>query len=143
MVIWHAFNSLPHWHRKMVLILSIMVMMLAAWPSEQAVATRVDDNGNELAMEQQVDEEALLTEAKPVAPPKPSYITKQVKVRSGDNMGSSSSASASAPRICTSSTSSRARIPCACSSRARSSPSSSPRAASCIASTTPTAWSRR
>ncbi|EHK5437244.1 peptidoglycan DD-metalloendopeptidase family protein [Aeromonas hydrophila] len=87
MVIWHAFNSLPHWHRKMVLILSIMVMMLAAWPSEQAVATRVDDNGNELAMEQQVDEEALLAEAKPVAPPKPSYITKQVKVRSGDNMG--------------------------------------------------------
>ncbi len=71
----------------MVLILSIMVMMLAAWPSEQAVATRVDDNGNELAMEQQVDEEALLAEAKPVAPPKPSYITKQVKVRSGDNMG--------------------------------------------------------
>ena len=69
MVIWHAFNSLPHWHRKMVLILSIMVMMLAAWPSEQAVATRVDDNGNELAMEQQVDEEALLAEAKPVAPP--------------------------------------------------------------------------
>ncbi|BEJ48513.1 peptidoglycan DD-metalloendopeptidase family protein [Aeromonas dhakensis] len=87
MVIWHAFNSLPHWHRKMVLILSIMVMMLAAWPSEQAVATRVDDNGNELAMEQQVDEEALLAEAKPIAPPKPSYITKQVKVRSGDNMG--------------------------------------------------------
>ncbi|MGL6486436.1 peptidoglycan DD-metalloendopeptidase family protein [Aeromonas hydrophila] len=87
MVIWHAFNSLPHWHRKMVLILSIMVMMLAAWPSEQAVATRVDDNDNELAMEQQVDEEALLAEAKPVAPPKPSYITKQVKVRSGDNMG--------------------------------------------------------
>lgn len=87
MVIWHAFNSLPHWHRKMVLILSIMVMMLAAWPSEQAVATRVDDNGNELAIEQQVDEEALLAEAKPVAPPKPSYITKLVKVRSGDNMG--------------------------------------------------------
>ncbi|MFM5354748.1 peptidoglycan DD-metalloendopeptidase family protein [Aeromonas dhakensis] len=87
MVIWHAFNSLPHWHRKMVLILSIMVMMLAAWPSEQAVATRVDDNGNELAIEQQVDEEALLAEAKPIAPPKPSYITKQVKVRSGDNMG--------------------------------------------------------
>lgn len=87
MVIWHAFNSLPHWHRKMVLILSIMVMMLAAWPSEQAVATRVDDNGNELAIEQQVDEEALLAEAKPIAPPKSSYITKQVKVRSGDNMG--------------------------------------------------------
>ncbi|MGL5505550.1 MAG: OapA N-terminal domain-containing protein, partial [Aeromonas veronii] len=40
MVIWHAFNALPHWHRKMVLILSIMIMMLAAWPSEQAVATR-------------------------------------------------------------------------------------------------------
>ena len=52
MVIWHAFNSLPTWHRKMVLILSILVMMLAAWPSEQAVATRVDDNGNELALRQ-------------------------------------------------------------------------------------------
>ena len=47
MVIWNAFNSLPTWHRKMVLILSIMVMMLAAWPSERAVATRVDDNSNE------------------------------------------------------------------------------------------------
>ncbi|MGL6501003.1 peptidoglycan DD-metalloendopeptidase family protein [Aeromonas caviae] len=87
MVLWHAFNSLPHWHRKMVLILSIMVMMLAAWPSEQAVATRVDDNDNELAVEQQVDEEAQLARAEPVTPPKPRYVTKQVKVRSGDNMG--------------------------------------------------------
>ena len=69
MVLWHAFNSLPHWHRKMVLILSIMVMMLAAWPSEQAVATRVDDNDNELAVEQQVDEEAQLARAEPVIPP--------------------------------------------------------------------------
>lgn len=70
----------------MVLILSIMVMMLAAWPSEQAVATRVDDNDNELAVEQRVDEEALLARAEPVTPPKPSYVTKQVKVRRGDNM---------------------------------------------------------
>ena len=87
MVIWHAFNSLPTWHRKMVLILSILVMMLAAWPSEQAVATRVDDNDNELAVEQQVDEEAQLARAEPVIPPKPRYVTRQVKVRSGDNMG--------------------------------------------------------
>ncbi|MFR9703222.1 peptidoglycan DD-metalloendopeptidase family protein [Aeromonas sanarellii] len=86
MVLWHAFNSLPTWHRKMVLILSIMIMMLAAWPSEQAVATRVDDNVNELAVEQRVDEEALLARAEPVTPPKPSYVTKQVKVRRGDNM---------------------------------------------------------
>ena len=85
MVLWHAFNSLPTWHRKMVLILSILVMMLAAWPSERAVATRVDDN--ELAVEQQVDEEALLARAEPVTPPKPRYVTRQVKVRSGDNMG--------------------------------------------------------
>ncbi|MFM4718333.1 peptidoglycan DD-metalloendopeptidase family protein [Aeromonas bivalvium] len=85
MVLWHAFNSLPTWHRKMVLILSIMVMMLAAWPSERAVATRVDDN--ELAVEQQVDEEALLARTEPVTPPKPHYVTRQVKVRSGDNMG--------------------------------------------------------
>ena len=101
--------------------------------SEQAVATRVDDNDNELAVEQQVDEEAQLARAEPVTPPKPRYVTRQVKVRSGDNMGSSSSAWASAPRICTSSTSSRARIPCACSSPVGSSPSSSPRAASCTA----------
>lgn len=86
MVLWHAFNSLPTWHRKMVLILSIMIMMLAAWPSEQAVATRVNDNDNELAVEQRVDEEALLARAEPVTPPKPSYVTKQVKVRRGDNM---------------------------------------------------------
>ncbi|MEB6605732.1 peptidoglycan DD-metalloendopeptidase family protein [Aeromonas sanarellii] len=86
MVLWHAFNSLPTWHRKMVLILSIMIMMLAAWPSEQAVATRVDDNDNELAVEQRVDKEALLARAEPVTPPKPSYVTKQVKVRRGDNM---------------------------------------------------------
>ncbi|MFM4804773.1 peptidoglycan DD-metalloendopeptidase family protein [Aeromonas bivalvium] len=85
MVLWHAFNSLPTWHRKMVLILSILVMMLAAWPSERAVATRVDDN--ELAVDQQVDEEALLARAEPVTPPKPRYVTRQVKVRSGDNMG--------------------------------------------------------
>ncbi|MFM4964887.1 peptidoglycan DD-metalloendopeptidase family protein [Aeromonas bivalvium] len=107
MVLWHAFNSLPTWHRKMVLILSILVMMLAAWPSERAVATRVDDNelavdqqvddnelavdqqvdDNELAVDQQVDEEALLARAEPVTPPKPRYVTRQVKVRSGDNMG--------------------------------------------------------
>ncbi|MFM4943210.1 peptidoglycan DD-metalloendopeptidase family protein [Aeromonas bivalvium] len=87
MVLWHAFNSLPTWHRKMVLILSILVMMLAAWPSERAVATRVDDNDNERAVEQQVDEEALLARAEPVTPPKPRYVTRQVKVRSGDNMG--------------------------------------------------------
>lgn len=90
MVIWHAFNSLPTWHRKMVLILSILVMMLAAWPSEQAVATRVDDNGNELALHQPADPAAAtdkLEAAQPLTPPKPRYITKQVKVRRGDNMG--------------------------------------------------------
>ncbi|MFM5192511.1 peptidoglycan DD-metalloendopeptidase family protein [Aeromonas media] len=90
MVIWHAFNSLPTWHRKMVLILSILVMMLAAWPSEQAVATRVDDNGNELALHQPADAAASADEleaAQSLTPPKPRYITKQVKVRRGDNMG--------------------------------------------------------
>ncbi|MFQ1728389.1 peptidoglycan DD-metalloendopeptidase family protein [Aeromonas sp. R1-1] len=92
MVIWHAFNALPHWHRKMVLILSIMIMMLAAWPSEQAVATRVDENGNEIALREPANDNALNNElpaeaAQPVTPPKPRYITKQVKVRRGDNMG--------------------------------------------------------
>lgn len=92
MVIWHAFNSLPHWHRKMVLILSILTMMLIAWPSEQAVATRVDDNGNEIAMSEQTGEPPAPAELtaqveQPVTPPKPTYITKQVKVRRGDNMG--------------------------------------------------------
>ncbi|MEV3836290.1 peptidoglycan DD-metalloendopeptidase family protein [Aeromonas allosaccharophila] len=92
MVIWHAFNSLPHWHRKMVLILSIMIMMLAAWPSEQAVATRVDENGNEIALREPANDNALNDEltaeaAQPVTQPKPRYITKQVKVRRGDNMG--------------------------------------------------------
>ncbi|WP_421260739.1 peptidoglycan DD-metalloendopeptidase family protein [Aeromonas jandaei] len=96
MVIWHAFNSLPHWHRKMVLILSIMIMMLAAWPSEQAVATRVDENGNEIALRQQQEENSddnlpqddITTDAvQPATPPKPSYVTKHVKVRRGDNMG--------------------------------------------------------
>ncbi|MFM4738088.1 peptidoglycan DD-metalloendopeptidase family protein [Aeromonas veronii] len=92
MVIWHAFNALPHWHRKMVLILSIMIMMLAAWPSEQAVATRVDENGNEIALREQANDNAMNDEltaeaAQPVTPPKPRYITKQVKVRRGDNMG--------------------------------------------------------
>ncbi|MFM4678414.1 peptidoglycan DD-metalloendopeptidase family protein [Aeromonas media] len=90
MVIWHAFNSLPTWHRKMVLILSILVMMLAAWPSEQAVATRVDDNGNALALRQPADAAAAndeLEAAQSLTPPKPRYITKQVKVRRGDNMG--------------------------------------------------------
>ncbi|MGL5497673.1 MAG: OapA N-terminal domain-containing protein, partial [Aeromonas sobria] len=85
MIIWNAFNALPTWHRKMVLILSIMVMMLAAWPSERAVATRVDDNSGELAAESQPDDADLL--AQTTTPPKPHYITKQVKVRRGDNMG--------------------------------------------------------
>ncbi|MGN5137713.1 peptidoglycan DD-metalloendopeptidase family protein [Aeromonas sp. 164P] len=96
MVIWHAFNALPHWHRKMVLILSIMIMMLAAWPSEQAVATRVDENGNEIALRQQQKENSddnlaqddITADAvQPATPPKPTYVTKHVKVRRGDNMG--------------------------------------------------------
>ncbi|MFQ2189729.1 peptidoglycan DD-metalloendopeptidase family protein [Aeromonas jandaei] len=96
MVIWHAFNSLPHWHRKMVLILSIMIMMLAAWPSEQAVATRVDENGNEIALRQQQEEngddnlpqdDITADAVQPATPPKPTYVTKHVKVRRGDNMG--------------------------------------------------------
>ncbi|AYV38184.1 peptidoglycan DD-metalloendopeptidase family protein [Aeromonas veronii] len=96
MVIWHAFNALPHWHRKMVLILSIMIMMLAAWPSEQAVATRVDENGNEIALRQQQEEngddnlpqdDITADAVQPATPPKPNYVTKHVKVRRGDNMG--------------------------------------------------------
>lgn len=76
----------------MVLILSIMIMMLAAWPSEQAVATRVDENGNEIALREPANDNALNDElpaeaAQPATPPKPRYITKQVKVRRGDNMG--------------------------------------------------------
>lgn len=85
MIIWNAFNSLPTWHRKMVLILSIMVMMLAAWPSEQAVATRV--NGDEqLADASPLDEGEAQPQALAERRAKPSYITKQVKVRAGDNM---------------------------------------------------------
>ena len=85
MIIWNAFNSLPTWHRKMVLILSIMVMMLAAWPSEQAVATRV--NGDEqLADTSPLDEGEAQPQALAERRAKPSYITKQVKVRAGDNM---------------------------------------------------------
>ncbi|MGL4716820.1 MAG: peptidoglycan DD-metalloendopeptidase family protein, partial [Aeromonas sp.] len=88
MVIWHTFNSLPHWHRKLVLILSIMVMMLAVWPSEQAVATRVDDNGNERAIPTLVEADDLLAQTRlPVQPPTPRHVSKQVKVRSGDNLG--------------------------------------------------------
>lgn len=101
MVIWNAFNSLPTWHRKMVLILSIMVMMLAAWPSERAVATRVDDNSNELAAEPQPDDNLLAQAGQAAIPPKPSYVTKQVKVRRGDNMGVIFQRLGSAPRICT------------------------------------------
>ncbi|MGE6108912.1 peptidoglycan DD-metalloendopeptidase family protein [Aeromonas sobria] len=87
MVIWHAFNSLPTWHRKMVLILSILVMMLAAWPSERAVATRVDERTADIAEDGLADEQARLALDQTVTPPKPSYVTRQVKVRSGDNMG--------------------------------------------------------
>lgn len=76
----------------MVLILNIMIMMLAAWPSEQAVATRVDENGNEIALQEPANDNALNDElaadaAQPITPPKLRYITKQVKVCSGDNMG--------------------------------------------------------
>lgn len=84
MIIWNAFNSLPTWHRKMVLILSIMVMMLAAWPSEQAVAIRVNDD-EPLADASQGEGEAQ-PQALAQRAAKPSYITKQVKVRRGDNM---------------------------------------------------------
>lgn len=87
MVIWHAFNSLPTWHRKMVLILSILVMMLAAWPSERAVATRVDERTAAIAEGGLADEQARLALDQTITPPKPSYVTQQVKVRSGDNMG--------------------------------------------------------
>lgn len=84
MIIWNAFNSLPTWHRKMVLILSILVMMLAAWPSEQAVATRVDGEQEETAT---LDQAEAQPQALAQQTPKPSYITRLVKVRQGDNMG--------------------------------------------------------
>lgn len=84
MIIWNAFNSLPTWHRKMVLILSILVMMLAAWPSEQAVATRVDGEQEETTA---LDQAEAQPQALAQQPPKPSYITRLVKVRQGDNMG--------------------------------------------------------
>lgn len=92
MVIWHAFNALPHWHRKMVLILSIMIMMLAAWPSEQAVFFFKQKTAYEIALREPANDNALNDDlpaeaAQPVTPPKPRYITKQVKVRRGDNMG--------------------------------------------------------
>lgn len=85
MIIWNAFNSLPTWHRKMVLILSIMVMMLAAWPSEQAVATRVNDD-EPLADASPLDDGEAQPQALAQQSAKPSYITRQVKVRAGDNM---------------------------------------------------------
>lgn len=85
MIIWNAFNSLPTWHRKMVLILSIMVMMLAAWPSEQAVATRVNED-EPLADASPLDEGEAQPQALAQKSAKPSYVTKQVKVRAGDNM---------------------------------------------------------
>lgn len=85
MIIWNAFNSLPTWHRKMVLILSIMVMMLAAWPSEQAVATRVNDD-EPLADASPLEEGEAQPQALAQQSAKPSYITRQVKVRAGDNM---------------------------------------------------------
>ncbi|MGY3941556.1 peptidoglycan DD-metalloendopeptidase family protein [Aeromonas tecta] len=85
MIIWNAFNSLPTWHRKMVLILSIMVMMLAAWPSEQAVATRVNDD-EPLADASPLDDGEAQPQALAQKSAKPSYVTKQVKVRAGDNM---------------------------------------------------------
>jgi murein DD-endopeptidase MepM/ murein hydrolase activator NlpD len=87
MHIWHAFNALPLWHRKMVLILTILVMMLAAWPGEQAVATRVDEHVANLARDEQPDEHDRLAMERTATPPKAPYVTKQVKVRSGDNMG--------------------------------------------------------
>lgn len=85
MIIWNAFNSLPTWHRKMVLILSIMVMMLAAWPSEQAVATRVNDD-EPLADASPLDDGEAQPQALAQKAAKPSYVTRQVKVRAGDNM---------------------------------------------------------
>ncbi|MGY4024779.1 peptidoglycan DD-metalloendopeptidase family protein [Aeromonas rivuli] len=87
MHIWHTFNALPLWHRKMVLILSILVMMLAAWPGEQAVATRVDEHAASLTRDELPDEQDRLALEQTVRPAKPLYVTKQVKVRSGDNMG--------------------------------------------------------
>lgn len=80
MVIWTAFNTLPHWHRKMVLILGILTMMLAAWPSKHTEATRG----------------AALPEAQLNPPPapraepqveRPRLKTRSVRVRRGDNMG--------------------------------------------------------
>ncbi|MCS3455094.1 murein DD-endopeptidase MepM/ murein hydrolase activator NlpD [Aeromonas sp. BIGb0405] len=87
MHIWHTFNALPLWHRKMVLILSILVMMLAAWPGEQAVATRVDEHAASRTRDELPDEQDRLALEQTVRPAKPLYVTKQVKVRSGDNMG--------------------------------------------------------
>ncbi|MGL5037958.1 MAG: OapA N-terminal domain-containing protein, partial [Aeromonas sp.] len=93
MVIWHAFNALPHWHRKMVLILSILTMMLAIWPSEQRRAPALDENGHPLmantnsadAKEDDSDLHANINaRAKGT---RTGSIIKQVKVHKDDNLG--------------------------------------------------------
>ncbi|PJG58547.1 peptidoglycan DD-metalloendopeptidase family protein [Aeromonas cavernicola] len=80
MVIWHAFNSLSFWHRRWVLIFSIMVMMLAAWPSQHQQPRTLTPS--EIATAAQP---ALSGDEPSSAPPR--YTTKRVTVRRGDNMG--------------------------------------------------------
>ncbi|MFR9718972.1 peptidoglycan DD-metalloendopeptidase family protein [Aeromonas diversa] len=77
MAIWNAFINLPQWHRRMVLIVGILTMMLAAWPGEQAEAVRVAAEPPPLL----VPPEQATTAAKP------KLVTRNVTVRRGDNMG--------------------------------------------------------
>ncbi|MGL5302220.1 MAG: peptidoglycan DD-metalloendopeptidase family protein [Aeromonas sp.] len=93
MVIWHAFNALPHWHRKMVLILSTLTMMLAIWPSEQRRAPALDENGHPLmantnsadAKEDDSDLHANINAG--AKGTRTGSIIKQVKVHKDDNLG--------------------------------------------------------
>ncbi|QCG47351.1 peptidoglycan DD-metalloendopeptidase family protein [Aeromonas schubertii] len=78
MAIWNAFTNLPHWHRRMVLIVGILTMMLAIWPSERVEAIRTVSEPSPPPQ---------LVPSGPVAPAKPKLVTRNVTIRSGDNMG--------------------------------------------------------
>lgn len=80
MQIWNAFNALPLWHRKMMLVLGIMTMMLAIWPGEQTESARAIESDEE-APERQEPVPPV------VVPPKPVLTTRVAKVRSGDTLG--------------------------------------------------------
>lgn len=86
MAFWHSLTLLPPWHRRLILLLSGLILLLLFWPMEQVEATRATASLTHTA--QPAAQPHRLGEVETDEPDEapPGLPGETVKVRSGDNL---------------------------------------------------------